>query len=245
MIRLGNFFFHYRNALFPVAYALLFVPSRPLLGDYRAAAIAGLLLATTGQLIRAVTVGLDYIVRGGRDRQVYADRLVVGGIFAHCRNPLYVGNYLLLLGVGLAANSLLFFCVAMPLFTLVYWTIIAAEENFLRDKFGHAFDDYCRQVNRIWPRLTGLPGTFASMRFNWRRLITAEYGSAYLWMAAMILGQINNLWRRGEFRDSPERVTWLAVLFSVVTAGYGIARYLKKSGALQSTPAATTCAGRP
>jgi len=237
IVKTGNFFFHHRNALFPVAYALLFVPSRPLLGDDRAAAIIGLLIAAAGQLIRAVTVGLDYIVRGGRDRQVYADRLVVGGIFAHCRNPLYVGNYLLLLGVGLTSNSLLFFCVAMPFFTFVYWAIISAEENFLRSKFGGEFDDYCRRVNRVWPRLAGLRETFNSMRFNWRRLITAEYGSAYLWMAAIILVQFKNLWPRRESPDSQAQAVWLGALLGIVTIAYGIARYLKKSGALRSNPA--------
>ena len=166
MIRIGNFFFHYRNGLFPLAYALLFVPSRPLLPDYRVAVAVGLVVVLSGQLIRAVTVGLDYIVRGGRDRQVYAEHLVQGGIFAHCRNPLYVGNYLILLGVGLTSNSLLFFCIAMPFFTFVYRAIIAAEENFLRNKFGREFDDYCRRVNRIWPRFSGLGQTFSAMEFN-------------------------------------------------------------------------------
>jgi len=238
-VKLGNFFFHYRNSLFPLAYALLFLPSPPLLNDYRTAAIAGVIIAVTGQLIRAVTVGLDYIVRGGRDRQVYADRLVVGGIFAHCRNPLYVGNYLLLLGVGLASNSLLFFCIAMPFFTFVYWAIIAAEENFLRNKFGDEFEDYCRRVNRILPRFAGLRQTLASMRFNWRRLITAEYGSAYLWVAAIILVQFKNLWWRGTYHDSQLLMIWLALLLGVVTIAYGVARFLKKSGALQVKPAAS------
>lgn len=235
-IRLGNFFFHYRNGLFPLAYALLFVPSRPLLSDYRTAAILGIIVALTGQLIRAVTVGLDYIRRGGRDRQVYADHLVVGGIFAHCRNPLYVGNYLLLLGVGLASNSLLFFAVAIPFFTFVYWTIIAAEENFLRQKFGAEFDDYCRRVNRFWPRFSGLGATFSSMQFNWRRLITAEYGSAYIWMAAVILVQLKNLWMLGLYQNSDPLTISLWSLLAVVTFAYCIARYLKKSGMLQAAP---------
>ena len=237
MIKLGNFFFHYRNGLFPLAYALLFVPSPPLLNAYHLAVAVGLLVASTGQLIRGVTVGLDYIVRGGRDRQVYADRLVVGGIFAHCRNPLYVGNYLLLLGVGLASNSLLFFCVAMPFFTLAYLAIIAAEENFLRNKFGREFEDYCQRVNRLWPQFNGLRETLASMRFHWRRLITAEYGSAYIWVAATILVQFKNLWLRGEFHSSHLLVMWLCTLFGIVTIAYVTARYLKKSGAFQPNPA--------
>ena len=243
IIKFGKFFFHYRNGLFPLAYTLLFVPSQPLLNSYRTAAIIGLIVALTGQLVRAVTVGLDYIVRGGRDRQVYADRLVTGGIFAHCRNPLYVGNYLLLLGVGLAANSFLFLCIAMPVFTFVYWAIIAAEENYLHHKFGKEFEDYYRRVNRFWPRLTGLGQTLSSMRFNWRRLITAEYGSAYLWMAAIILVQFKNLWLRGKYHDSQPLVIWLCLLFGIITLGYCVARFLKKSGAIQNIPLGSTASG--
>src|SRR5215510_4259191 len=107
MIAIGNFLFHYRNGLFPLVYALLLFKSPPLLPDYRVAALLGFLVAASGQLLRAVTVGLEYIIRGGRHREVYADKLVQGGIFAHCRNPLYVGNYVILIGVGLASNSLL------------------------------------------------------------------------------------------------------------------------------------------
>ena len=69
IIRIGNFLFHYRNGLFPLVYALLIFKSQPLLHDYRLAAAIGFLVALTGQLLRAITIGLDYIVRGGRNRQ--------------------------------------------------------------------------------------------------------------------------------------------------------------------------------
>jgi hypothetical protein len=196
--------------------------------------VAGLVVALAGQSIRAVTVGLEYIIRGGRARRVYAERLVQGGIFAHCRNPLYVGNYLILLGVGLTSNSLLFSCIAIPFFTFAYWAIIAAEENFLHNKFGGEYEDYCRRVARFWPRFSGLGRTLSSMQFNWRRLITAEYGSAYIWMAAVILVQLKNLWLRGKYHDSRQLVIWLWSSFAVVTLAYLIARFLKKSRILQA-----------
>src|SRR4026208_1568347 len=97
IVRIGNFLFHYRNGLFPAAYLLLVFPSRALFENYRLALALGFFIAFAGQLIRALTIGLEYIVRGGRNRQVYADKLVQGGVFAHCRNPLYLGNYLILL----------------------------------------------------------------------------------------------------------------------------------------------------
>jgi len=127
MIHIGNFFFHYRNGLFPVLYLLIFVNGPALLSDGRLALLIGALIAASGQGIRAATVGMDYIARGGRDRRVHADKLVQDGLYAHCRNPLYVGNYLIVLGVGIGSNSLLFLAVGLPFFLFAYWTIIVLK----------------------------------------------------------------------------------------------------------------------
>src|SRR4051812_38054034 len=108
MITIGNFFFKYRNYLFIFLYLALFIPSPPVFttkffGEhyYIWPIIIGLLVTISGQAIRGATIGLAYIVRGGKDKKVYADELVTEGIFNHCRNPLYVGNILMLLGVGI------------------------------------------------------------------------------------------------------------------------------------------------
>jgi protein-S-isoprenylcysteine O-methyltransferase Ste14 len=233
MVSLGNFLFHYRNGLFPILYALLLVKSPPLLADYRRAALMGLLVAALGQSVRAVTIGLEYIKRGGRERQVYADRLVQGGIFAHCRNPLYLGNFVILLGVGLASNSLLFLSLALPLFAFAYAAIIAAEEAYLRRKFGAEFDDYCARVNRLVPRLSGLSRTVAGLRFNWRRLITAEYGSAFIWLAAISLVTLKNTWMAGDYRAGNPTVWASWSLFVAACLAYALARFLKKSRLLK------------
>src|SRR5215218_9041125 len=123
MISIGNFFFKYRNWLFIILYLLLFVPSPKLFPEekfgsqyYLWPLAIGLIITITGQLIRGATIGLAYIIRGGKDGKVYAEELVTAGIFNHCRNPLYVGNILMLLGVGLLSNSLLYVVVVMPLF---------------------------------------------------------------------------------------------------------------------------------
>lgn len=230
----GNFFFHYRNGLFPLAYLLLFVPGKSIFRDYQIAIFLGTLIAVIGQFIRAATIGLDYIIRGGRNRRVYAETLVQGGIFAHCRNPLYVGNYLILLGVGVASNSLLFLVAAMPFFTFAYWSIIAAEESYLRNKFGPEFAVYCSRVNRLLPNLDGIGQTLRGMRFNWQRLVSAEYGSTFIWIAAIILVTLKNLWFSGEYARSIASVRLLWSLLAAAIFGYVVARYLKKSGQLDS-----------
>ena len=232
MVKVGNFLFHYRNALFPLVYALLFFKSRPLIEDYRIAAIIGFVVALLGQLLRAVTIGLEYIIRGGRKRQVYAEKLVQGGIFAHCRNPLYVGNFLILLGIGIASNSVLFLGFGLTFFAFAYWAIILAEENYLRKKFGQEFDDYCARVNRLLPNFSGLAQTLNGMRFNWRRLITAEYGSTYIWLAAIILLLLKNIWLSGDYQPYGAMARGLWILLAAVTVAYALARFLKKTGRL-------------
>ena len=92
MIRLGNFFFKYRNFLFIFLYLLLFIPSPQLFNQsmfgesyWVLPIVLGLLITVSGQLIRGATIGLAYIIRGGKDGQVYAEELVTQGIFNHCR----------------------------------------------------------------------------------------------------------------------------------------------------------------
>ncbi|MFM8806842.1 MAG: methyltransferase family protein [Sphingomonadales bacterium] len=194
MISIGNFFFKYRNYIFILFYAALFVPSLPLFSAascgpqyYWWPVVLGLLITCMGQGIRGLTIGLAYIVRGGKEGKPYADGLVTEGIFRHCRNPLYVGNILMLLGVGILANSVFYVAVMMPLFLFIYQAIVLAEEDFLRKKFGSGFDNYCRDVNRWWPSLQGIGETLGSMEFNWKRWILKEHTTQFIWLLGICL----------------------------------------------------------
>lgn len=234
MVKLGNFLFHYRNILFPVFYLMLFIPSPHLFSDYRIALVLGFSVAMFGQICRVATIGLKYIVRGGKNRRVYAEDLITEGLFAHTRNPLYVGNVSILIGLGLMTNTLLFNLVMSPLFIFIYQAIIRAEENFLRNKFGAAFDAYCADTNRWLPKLKGLSETMSSMEFNWKRVIIKEYTSAYIWLSGAVLVIVKTFYRL----ESQElyltyRYPMLVVLF-VLLALYLFTRYLKKSKKLKA-----------
>lgn len=230
MITIGNFFFKYRNWLFIVLYGLLFLPSPQLFTEQDFGAgfrcwplCIGLLTTVLGQAIRGATIGLAYIVRGGKDKKVYAESLVTSGIFSHCRNPLYVGNILMLLGVGILANSLIYVGIIMPLFLFIYQAIVLAEENFLRGKFGTDFDAYCAKVNRWVPSLKGIGKTFASMEFNWKRWVLKEYTTQFIWLAGIALLTIDLY----QIEDVNKNRVYAIVILAV---GYAIVRYLKKSG---------------
>ncbi|MDZ7607163.1 MAG: isoprenylcysteine carboxylmethyltransferase family protein [Cyclobacteriaceae bacterium] len=187
MISIGNFFFKYRNLLFPVFASTIFIPSPVIFTEgifgpyyYLFPLVLGIIIALSGQVILAATIGLKYIKRGGKDKKVYADTLVTQGIFEHCRNPLYVGNIMMLTGVGLISNSLIFMVIVVPVFCFIYQAIVLAEENFLRSKFGGDYDLYCKRVNRWIPNVTGLSKTFGSMEFEWKRYLRKEYNTVYL-----------------------------------------------------------------
>ncbi|NJK97787.1 MAG: isoprenylcysteine carboxylmethyltransferase family protein, partial [Bacteroidales bacterium] len=121
--KFGNWLFHYRNVLFPFFYAALFIPTTPLCPDKWALTI-GLFIIGIGVLIRSITIGLVYIIRGGQKRQIHAETLVTDGIYKVCRNPMYLGNILLILGFGIFANSLIFLLIFVPIFFVFYKAII-------------------------------------------------------------------------------------------------------------------------
>ena len=229
MVRIGNFLFHYRNGLFPLAFVMLVWKYRPIFESDLVAAGVGFAVAMTGQALRALTSGHAYLIRGGRKRQVYAEELVTTGVFSHCRNPLYDGNLLVITGLGLASNSLFFMAVGVPLFLFAYRAIVAAEENFLRQKFGPQFDDYCARVNRFLPNLSGITQTARSMEFKWRRLLIKEYGSTFAWTSGMLLLVMKNLWMSGNYpMQSPVMIGLAAGLVLLILA-YILARFFKKT----------------
>jgi len=236
LIAAGNFFFRYRNMLFPafIAATLLFCSPTFAFGDRvldMVMDLVGAAIALAGQGLRMLTIGYEYIVRGGREGKVYAEDLVQGGVFAHSRNPLYLGNLLIIIGLAVMVHSLPLYIIGVPFFISVYASIIAAEENFLRGKFGAEYEAYCARVNRIWPNWKGFRQSIEGMRFNWRRLAIREYGTmfglaiAFIGISALTLYQAlgDEAWP-----DIRALLWWLLP----VTAAYLAVRFLKKSGRL-------------
>ena len=231
LLRSGDFFFRWRNFVFPVVLGGLFLAFRPqpLLGDPAAdrwVDLAGLAVALAGQGFRVWVIGLAYIKRGGLNKQVYADRLVTGGMFAVCRNPLYVGNALILAGLLIVHHNAFVYLLGGLFFGFAYVAIVASEEGFLAAKFGPDYAAYCARVNRWLPDFRRLAEAHEDMTFNWRRPLLKDYGSAVAWMAAMIalFAWERELWSTAGLPAAP----YLAALLALAAAA-GLVRWLKKS----------------
>lgn len=105
--------------------------------------IAGALFASLGALLRAWASGTI------RKNNV----LTTGGPYAHTRNPLYLGSFLVGLGLVVASGSLVLFVVLVGFFGFVYLPTMRAEEKRLEELFGESFRYYAARVPLFVPRL--------------------------------------------------------------------------------------------
>ena len=120
--------------------------------------------------------------------------LTVTGPYAHVRNPLYLGSMLI---AGGFAVALLSWPVALVLalgFTVIYVPVIASEERFLRATFS-GFEDYCRRVPRLIPRLRAAQnptsenasGGFSFSLYIRHREYNAAIGATLLYLSLLLL----------------------------------------------------------
>ena len=185
--KFGNWIFHYRNYLFIFLYAGVFVPLPEMINSSVTANVTGLLFIFSGMAVRGITIGLEYIERGGIKRKINANNLVTGGIYSTCRNPMYLGNLLILFGFGIYANSSFFTLVIFPVFVFIYYSIIKAEEQFLTKRFGQKYIDYKQKVNALLPSFRHRKIAFGHQKFNWGRMILKEYNSLYVYFSGMLI----------------------------------------------------------
>ena len=239
MIKIGSFFFKYRNYLFPVVFvlSLIFIKPKPFLGSVsmdRWMDFFGMIVALSGEILRILVIGYAYIKRGGENKRVYAEDLVQGGFFAIARNPLYLGNILILIGIAIIINSMLFYIVGIPLFIYFYFSIVIAEENFLRKKFGSEYENYCKRVNRFLPDFKKLKEAIRDITFNWKRVIIAEYGTLFAGIYSIIFLITWEKYYFFGYYIKGSKILDILYLYILFTMLYLITRYLKKSGRLSS-----------
>jgi protein-S-isoprenylcysteine O-methyltransferase Ste14 len=234
----GGFFFRFRNALFPLVLVVIVLAARPArFSGYapvdQLVTAAGVAAVLAGEIFRLAVIGYAYIQRGGRRGRVHANALVTRGFYAHTRNPMYVGNFLIVVGLALVFGSPGVLAAVAASFAWIYLAIVTAEEAFLREKFGADYDDYARRVNRFVPDFRGLRHSLGEFRYDWRRALVKEYNTLTFTLAAM-LGLL--AWRTvylSGYADHSAQVSILCGALLPLAVFYGVVRYLKKTRRLQ------------
>ena len=121
-----------------VVAALYIVFARP--SD--ATLVVGACVALAGVLVRAWAAG--HIMKN--------DRLATTGPYAHTRNPLYFGSFLIACGFAIAAHwALLIFVFVFWL--LIYGPTIARERTKIMAMFPDSYPEFERHVPPFFPRV--------------------------------------------------------------------------------------------
>jgi protein-S-isoprenylcysteine O-methyltransferase Ste14 len=74
--------------------------------------------------------------------------LVTDGLFAHARNPVYLGGLTALLGLALILNSDWMVILIVPAFLVLHYGVVLREERYLQRKFGAPYLAYKQSVPR-------------------------------------------------------------------------------------------------
>lgn len=180
----GQWLFRWRGYLPLVAVALVIVGLRHyryLAGDARWEAIwqlACVLVSVAGLAVRAYTVGHAPRNTSGRNaRAQRADELNTTGIYSLVRHPLYLGNFLVYLGVVSFSHQPYTVLVCVLAYWLYYERIMFAEEAFLRGKFGAAYEQWAARTPAIVPDFRNW--TPPPLAFSLRNVLRREYNNAF------------------------------------------------------------------
>lgn len=235
-IKTGDFFFKWRNIVFPLVLLSLFIsfpPPHQYMGYEwveEVKDVLAVLLILSGLAFRAATIGWAYIKRGGLNKKVYASELVTSGFFGLSRNPLYVGNMIIYTGVFLVHGNPFVMVFGIALYWFIYESIIAAEEFFLTQKFGNDYLEYCKSVPRWIPDFSRYGNVTEGMSFSTLRAIAKDYTTIFNAFLAIVMIEIIE----GYIHHSAEEFTNITQyglgFLAVLLCGVALISYLKKTG---------------
>lgn len=146
-----------------------------------------------GFFIRILVIGHAPAGTSGRNtsRQI-ANQLNTTGMYSVVRHPLYLGNFLIWLGVSMFLRTVSATFLIMLLLWIYYERIMFAEEEFLRKAFGDRYLNWAEATPAFLPnvRLWKTP----DLKFSFKHVLKREYSGLFA-----ILGSFTFLEIIGDF----------------------------------------------
>lgn len=190
-----------------------------------------LCVAVFGLLIRCVAVGYSRAGTSGRNTHGQrADALNTDGIYSIVRNPLYVGNYFMMLGPCLFVGVWWVSVIYTLLFWLYYERIIMTEEDYLHGKFGVEYEQYASRTPAVFPKFSLWRSP--QLPFSLKDVLRREYSGILGMIVSFVIVELATQWRvSGRPTIHP---VWLAILVFGVVA-YLTLRTMRKRTQLLET----------
>ena len=230
LISSGYWLFRWRS-YFPIIIILIFIPAMAeyeyVVGSREMTTSWGLfslVVGLVGLFFRVLVAGYTPKNTSGRNtREQVADVLNISGWYSVVRHPLYLGNYIMGLGISLFPFSWWMPVIYTLTFALYYERIMAAEEDFLRGKFGDNFEKWSAATPGFFPDFSKWDSP--SLEFSFKNILRREYSSLFaLIFCFTVLDLIGNYLVVQRFYTVP---MWNN-LFWATLAAYIIFRTLKR-----------------
>lgn len=142
----------WQNWLTWICFALVFAFNAALFvldwNSWRFGGNLRLLIGIPLALLGAALVTWGMATLGARNTSGLADRFVSSGAYKFTRNPQYVGDMILFVGLSIVANSLHLWITHL-LLILVFLVTPLAEETWLEEQYGDRYLTYKRGTARF------------------------------------------------------------------------------------------------
>jgi len=142
-------------------------------------------ICAAGAAIRWAVAGTVPRRTSGRNtaKGQVADSLNTTGVYSVVRHPLYLGNFLMFLGVILTPGVWWLALFGSVAYWAYYERIMLAEEAFLRGRFGETFVAWAERTPAVIPALSKwIP---SALSYSWRTALKREYLSVLSLLAAL------------------------------------------------------------
>lgn len=176
----GNVLFRYRGQipviLFLLAIPVIYFTDYSQLNEINQPALTyiSIILSFIGFWIRAISIGTTPKGTSGRNtKSQVAETLNKTGIYSMVRHPLYLGNYLMWIGIVVFTFNIYFVVIVSLAFWLYYERIMFAEERFLEKKFGDDYLNWSKKVPAFFPCYRKY--IKGEIRFSFKTVLRREY----------------------------------------------------------------------
>ncbi|MEW5900966.1 MAG: isoprenylcysteine carboxylmethyltransferase family protein [Acidobacteriota bacterium] len=141
--------------------------------------LPGVIVSALGLLIRAWASGH---LRKEKE-------LTVSGPYRYSRNPLYLGNLVIGVGIVVGAYSWWFLGLFAAYFGIFYPLIVRRERDRMKRLFPQKYEEYGKKVPLFFPSFK--KGRSSPSRFSWplyrqNKEYRAVYGTALFWLVVAV-----------------------------------------------------------
>ncbi|HNP98926.1 MAG TPA: isoprenylcysteine carboxylmethyltransferase family protein [Bacteroidia bacterium] len=174
------------------------------------------LLSVLGFVVRAYTIGTTPRGTSGRNTEnQVAESLNTSGIYSVVRHPLYLGNYLMWIGIVVYTHNISFVIIVSLMYWLYYERIMFAEERFLERKFGQTYLDWSLQVPAFLPKWSSFRKS--TIPFSLKSVLRREYSGVLATVIGFVYVEILMGWFRYQTFTIGNKFIYVLIASVVIT----------------------------